>query len=204
MFPGVVVGSSCTSPKTTVKNHKRVPTTDPDNNQNGTSTQSPSDHAIEAVAKIERTAYEARSRMDHFADTITRFAGSGTAILIHLIWFFLWLVANLHFIPGITPFDPFPFNLLTMVVSLEAIFLTLFVLISQNRMSQEADKRAQLDLQVNLLAEKETTMILQMLAEISDKLGVDKPLREDLKELLKETRVDDLAKKLEEALPSTD
>jgi hypothetical protein len=55
--------------------------------------QSPSDHAIEAGAKIERTAYEARSRLDHFADTITRFAGSGTAILIHLIWFFLWLIA---------------------------------------------------------------------------------------------------------------
>jgi len=141
--------------------------------------------------------------MDQFADTITRFASSGTAIVLHLLWFFLWLIVNFHFIPRVTPFDPFPFNLLTMVVSLEAIFLTLFVLISQNRMSQEADKRAQLDLQVNLLAEKETTMILQMLAQISEKLGVDKPLREDLKELLKETRVDELAKKLEKALPST-
>jgi uncharacterized membrane protein len=187
-----------------VKNQKRIPTTDPDNNQNETPNQSPSDHAIEAVAKIERTAYEARSRMDHFADKIMRLAGSGTGILIHLTWFFLWLIINLHLIPGITPFDPFPFNLLTMVVSLEAIFLTLFVLISQNRMSQEADKRAQLDLQVNLLAEKEITMILQMLAEISDKLRVDKPLREDLKELIKETRVDELAEKLEKALPSTD
>jgi uncharacterized membrane protein len=103
-----------------VKNQKRIPNSD--NHHNGNSKQSPSDHAIEAVAKIERTAYETRSRMDHFADTITRFAGSGTAILLHLIWFFLWLIVNLHFIPRVTPFDPFPFNLLTMVVSIEAIY----------------------------------------------------------------------------------
>lgn len=81
----------------------------------------PQTNAIEVVAKIERTAYEAGSHMDQVADRITRFAGSGTAILIHLIWFFLWLIVNLHFIPRVTPFDPFPFNLLTMVVSLEAI-----------------------------------------------------------------------------------
>lgn len=188
---------------TPVKNQKRIPNTDTEKNQSGYLRESPSDRAIKAVATIEQTAHQARSRMDQFADTITRFASSGTAIVLHLLWFFLWLIVNFHFIPRVTPFDPFPFNLLTMVVSLEAIFLTLFVLISQNRMSQEADKRAQLDLQVNLLAEKETTMILQMLAQISEKLGVDKPLREDLKELLKETRVDELAKKLEKALPST-
>jgi uncharacterized membrane protein len=113
---------------------------------------SPSDHAINAVAQIEHSAREARSRIDHFGSTITRAAGTAQSIVFHLVWFLVWLLVNLDTIPGIQPFDPFPFNLLTTVVSLEAIFLTLFVLISQNRLSQEADKRAHLDLQVNLLA----------------------------------------------------
>ena len=121
---------------------------------------------------------------------------------MHLVWFSFWLLANLHILPGVTPFDPFPFNLLTTAVSLEAIFLTLFVLISQNRMSQEADKRAQLDLQINLLAEKEATMTLRMLQEISEHLGITGSAKKDLQALLKETKIEELANKLEEALPS--
>ena len=160
------------------------------------------DPTIRAVAKIEHDAYRARTLMDHVAGWITRRAGSGTAIVLHLIWFAFWLLANIGAVPGVSPFDPFPFNLLTMVVSLEAIFLTLFVLISQNRMSQEADKRAQLDLQVNLLAERETTMILQMLDRISEKLEIPESRREDLVQLLKETRIEELAKKLDQALPA--
>jgi uncharacterized membrane protein len=164
--------------------------------------KSPSDHAIEAVAQIEQSARDARSRIDHFASTITQVAGTAQSIVFHLVWFIAWLVVNLHAIPGIQPFDPFPFNLLTTVVSLEAIFLTLFVLISQNRLSLEADKRAQLDLQVNLLAEKETTMILRMLQDISERLGVTGSSTKELRDLIEETKVDELAEKLEEALPS--
>ena len=89
-----------------------------------------------------------------------------------------------------------------MIVSLEAIFLTLFVLITQNRMSQEADKRAELDLQINLLAEKESTMVLRILHDISAQLGVETRALKDLKELLKETRIEEIAKKLEKALPT--
>jgi uncharacterized membrane protein len=168
----------------------------------GTRGKSPSDHAIEAVAHIEHSARDARSRIDHFASTVTRVAGTAQSIVFHLVWFSAWLLVNLHGIPGIQPFDPFPFNLLTTVVSLEAIFLTLFVLISQNRLSQEADKRSQIDLQVNLLAEKETTMILRMLQDISERLGVTGASTKELRDLLKETKVDELAEKLEEALPS--
>ena len=164
--------------------------------------KSPSDRAIEAVAQIEHSARDARSRIDQFASTIMRVAGTAQCIVFHVVWFSAWLLVNLHAIPGIEPFDPFPFNLLTTVVSLEAIFLTLFVLISQNRLSQEADKRAQLDLQVNLLAEKETTMILRMLQDISERLGVTGASTKELRDLLKETKVDELAEKLEEALPS--
>ena len=166
------------------------------------SAESPTDGAIEAVVQIEHAAHAGRSWMDRFAGAITRTAGTGTVIFVHLIWFLFWLLANLHGLPGITPFDPFPFNLLTTLVSLEAIFLTLFVLISQNRMSQEADKRAHLDLQVNLLAEKEATMILKMLQEISEQLGLNGPIEKDLEDLLKDTKVGELAKKLEAALPA--
>jgi uncharacterized membrane protein len=164
--------------------------------------QSPSDHAIEAVAQIEQTARDGRSRMDHFASTITRVAGSTNSIVLHLVWFVAWLLVNLRVLPGIKPFDPFPFNLLTTAVSLEAIFLTLFVLISQNRMSQEADKRAELDLQINLLAEKETTMILRMLRDISERLGVSSSSTKELRDLIKETNLDELSEKLEKVLPS--
>ena len=164
--------------------------------------KSPSDHAIEAVAQIEQSARDGRSRIDHFASMITRVAGTANSILFHLVWFVAWLLVNLHTVPGIQSFDPFPFNLLTTAVSLEAIFLTLFVLISQNRLSQEADKRAQLDLQVNLLAEKETTMILRMLQDISERLGVRGSSTKELRDLIKETKVEELAKKLEETLPS--
>jgi uncharacterized membrane protein len=164
--------------------------------------KSPTDHAIESVALIEQASRNARSRIDNCAWAVTRVAGSAYSVALHLAWFVAWFLINLHVLPGIPPFDPFPFNLLTTFVSLEAIFLTLFVLITQNRMSQEADKRAQLDLQVNLLAEKETTLILRMLKDMSEQLGVSGSSTNELRELLKETDVDELAEKLEQALPS--
>ena len=109
--------------------------------------ESPSDGTIDAVARIEHEAYRTRSRIDRLAAAIMRGAGTGTALFVHATWFSFWVSANLGVLPGIKPFDPFPFVFLATVVSLEAIFLTLFVLITQNRMSREADKRAQLDLQ---------------------------------------------------------
>ena len=163
---------------------------------------SPTDATLSAIANLERQAYATRSFVDHVASWITKKAGSGTTIIVHIFWFAIWLLINLDLVPDVPVFDPFPFNLLTMTVSLEAIFLTLFVLISQNTMSREGDKRAELDLQVNLLAERETTMILEMLQRISEKLGVTETRREDLVQLLKETRIEDLAVKLDQALSS--
>lgn len=161
----------------------------------------PADRGIRDVANLERHAVQARSRLDQAAAVITHVAASGTALLFHGAWFALWVFLNSGASP-VTPFDPFPYSLLTMIVSLEAIFLTLFVLIAQNRMSLEADRRAELDLQINLLAEKESTMVLRILQDISSHLGVQSKATKDLKELLKETRVEELAKKLEKALPN--
>ena len=166
------------------------------------STPLTTNRGIHEIAQLEKRNQDARSRIDQLSGAITNLAGSGTAIVIHVIWFALWILINVNAISGIPAFDPFPFSFLTMVVSLEAIFLTLFVLISQNRMSQEADRRARLDLEINILAERETTMILRMLNEISGHLKVDGNTRSELEELLEETRIDELAQKLDDALPS--
>src|SRR6187399_2176015 len=126
------------------------------------------------IAELEEKALATRSPGEKIGDAASRLIGSMPFVLFHLVWFAGWIVLNLGAVPGIKPFDEFPFGLLTLVVSLEAIFLSLFLLISQNRMTRQADKRAHLDLQINLLAEAETTKILRMLEQIADKVGVSK------------------------------
>ena len=98
--------------------------------------------------------------------------------------------------PGIKPFDPFPFSFLTLVVSLEAIFLTLLVLMRQNRMTKEADKRAKLDLQINMLDEQETTMILRMVQKIGNHLGLEEIA--ETPDLCEETDITTVAKIIDE------
>jgi len=97
--------------------------------------------------------------------------------------------------------DPFPFSFLTLVVSLEAIFLTLLVLMSQNRMIKEADKRTHLDLQLNMLAEQEATILLKLVQRIGTHLGVELDTDHAAKELTEETDVHRIAKSLDEKLP---
>jgi uncharacterized membrane protein len=123
-----------------------------------------------AILEMQRKMTEARTVQGRVADAITTFSGSMVFVWVHAVWFGLWVLLNiglLH-IPHISEFDPFPFSLLTMVVSLEAIFLSTFVLISQNRLSAASEKRAELDLQVNLLAEQKATKILEMLDQIAE------------------------------------
>ena len=105
----------------------------------------------------------ARMEEKYLADVIGSFSGSMSFVIFHVLFYTLWILINLRILTFIPAFDPFPFLLLSMIVSLEAIFLSTFVLMKQNRMSKRADSRAHLDLQINLLAEKEMTMVLQML-----------------------------------------
>jgi uncharacterized membrane protein len=124
-----------------------------------------------------------------------------TFVLLHVVIYSLWILINLKILPVVPPFDPFPFMLLSMAVSLEAIFLSTFVLMKQNRMSKRADSRAHLDLQINLLAEKEMTMVLQMLRLIGERVGVkDRRLDLELAQLSVETPVEVLADEIEEHL----
>ena len=127
---------------------------------------------ISAIQQMQRQTAQARTVQDRIADIITDFSGSMAFVYFHAIWFGLWILLNvgLIHIPYLSEFDPFPFSFLTLVVSLEAIFLSTFVLISQNRLSEVSDKRAELDLQVNLLAEQKATKVLEMLDEIAKQL----------------------------------
>jgi uncharacterized membrane protein len=97
---------------------------------------------VQAIRAWEQTILLRRSRAEQIGDWIACTAASGPVLLGHLVWFTLWVTANVGVLPGIAPFDPFPFPFLTMTVSLEAIFLALFVLASQNRLARQADKRA--------------------------------------------------------------
>jgi uncharacterized membrane protein len=147
------------------------------------------------IEKIERLRIQDRAKrslQERVADVITDFSGRMRFVYLHLAWFALWILANSGAL-GIRPFDPFPYSLLTMIVSLEAIFLSAFVLITQNRMSLEAERRADLHLHVDLLAEHEITRVLCMLDAIQDKLGiVQDEAEEDLPELEAETRPEDV------------
>jgi uncharacterized membrane protein len=124
------------------------------------------------IRSFEAKALIHRKFSEKVADYLTSHFGSFAFALIHLYWFTLWIVINSNMVPGIEPFDPFPYGFLTMIVSLEAIFLSIFVLISQNRAGQVASLREELHLQVNLIAEEEITKVLELLSEIRTKLGI--------------------------------
>ncbi len=147
------------------------------------------------IAQKERVAGR-RSLQDKLADAITDFSGHMGFVYLHVVWFAGWIGWNLGAF-GARPFDPFPFGLLTMIVSLEAIFLSTFVLISQNRISDEADRRANLDLQIGLLTEHELTRALKMLDQLHRKLGVRQEAGSDLKELEAEVRPEDVLEEIE-------
>jgi uncharacterized membrane protein len=138
-----------------------------------------------------------RTLQERIADVITDFSGNMKFVYLHSLWFLAWILLNVGVLP-IKPFDPYPFNFLTMMVSLEAIFLSTFVLISQNRMADEADSRAELDLQINLLAEREVTKLICMVDAIADKLGIeltDEETREMEQKVMPEALLEELDRK---------
>ena len=127
---------------------------------------------VAAIVSMQRKEAEGRTVQDRLAAVITAFSGSMAFVYIHATWFGLWFVLNLRIlhIPYLTQFDPYPFGLLTVVVSLEAIFLSTFVLIAQNNLSGLSERRAELDLQVNLLAEQKAAKVIELLDKIAQEL----------------------------------
>ena len=127
---------------------------------------------IAALTQMQRRDEERRTSTDRVADWITAFSGSMGFVYLHVVWFGVWIVLNIGLFArfGLRAFDEFPFGLLTMIVSLEAIFLSTFVLISQNRMARASEKRAELERQVNLLAEQKAGKTLEMLDHLTRQL----------------------------------
>lgn len=127
---------------------------------------------IRALIEMRRGLERKRTLQQRLADAITGFAGSVAFIYLHAALFGGWILWNLRASP-LPKFDPYPFVMLAMFASVEAIFLSTFVLITQNRMSGQSDQRAELDLQINLLAEHEVTRLIALAEKIAHKLGVD-------------------------------
>jgi uncharacterized membrane protein len=151
---------------------------------------------IDSIVGMRDAAERKKSGQEKIADLLTRFSGSMVFVYVHAIWFGFWIAFNIGWLGG-KPFDPFPFSLLTLIVSLEAIFLSTFVLISQNHAGAIADKRADLDLQINLLSEHEVTRLLTLMDAVVEHLGVDVDKKPELEELKKDVGAEQVLDKIE-------
>jgi uncharacterized membrane protein len=170
-----------------------------DDDRPAVDTASALEENVEAIKRWERGSLLARSKAEQVSDWIACTAGSGPVLLLHVVWFGVWVSLNVGAIRGVRPFDHFPFPFLTMTVSLEAIFLALVVLASQNRLARQADKRSHLNLQIDLLAEREMTVVLQLLQDIARHLEVDTSAApEQLRDLIRKTDVRGLTDRMEE------
>jgi uncharacterized membrane protein len=155
---------------------------------------------IRAIRDLEQLALTSRSIGERWADGVARTAGKVWFAVLHFFWFAGWILLNSGVFP-VSPFDPFPFALLTLATSLEAIFLSLFILTSQNRANAQADQRAHLDLQINLLAESESTVTLKMLRALCAHHGLEIAHDPEIEQLTHRTEPKALVKDIETELP---
>jgi uncharacterized membrane protein len=157
---------------------------------------------IESVADLERSFEEAKTLPDRIVDAIGSFSGSLLFVGLHVTWFALWILINTGHCHGLTKFDPYPFALLSTIVSVEAVLLSSFVLMKQNQLQRRSDHRDHLNLQIGLLSEKEITKTLQLLSAVARKLKVDEShIDEELEEMAEHTSVDMLAERIQSELP---
>lgn len=147
-------------------------------------------------SEIERSSPEAR-----IAGRITRFTGSMGFVYVHLALYGFWIVANLGWIPSVRPWDP-SFVVLAMIASVEAIFLSTFILITQNRMAAAADRRAELDVQISLLAEAEITKLVQLVSDIAARMHVPAAGQEEIEEMKRQVAPEAVLDAIEESEPT--
>ena len=153
---------------------------------------------IQSLLEVRRQQQRARAVSDRIADAVTAFAGSMWFVYVHLVLFGVWIAVNLGWLPGVKRFDP-TFVVLAMFASVEAIFLSTFILISQNRSQATAEQRSELDLQISLLAEHELTRAIQMLDDIARRLGTRRPPEHELAELEKDVLPQKVVEEIEKA-----
>jgi uncharacterized membrane protein len=156
---------------------------------------------VEEIARIEARDRVGMAWPERLANVITAFAGSMFFVALHAVWFGGWIAVNA--VSGMA-FDPPPFGVLTLIVSLEAIFLSTFVLISQNRQALQADRRAKVDLQVNMVAEQEITKLIELVRDLHDHIGTGRDHDPVLERMQRETHVAEIADAVDEAEKRTD
>ena len=161
----------------------------------GRSVEELTEQNIEKVQRLEQAAREQRTSADRIAEVIANFCGSMAFVWVHVVWFGGWILLNS--IPGLPHVDPFPFTFLTLIVSLEAIFLSTFILISQNLETRMSERRSHLDLQLNMLAEQENTKMIAILLAIAEKVGAETNRDPHLEALSEETLPERLAEQIE-------
>jgi uncharacterized membrane protein len=157
-----------------------------------------------AVRALKTRHAARRSRLDAASDRLTRVASSGYFLASHVAWFGLWILWNTGLLPRVEPFDPFPFGLLTMIVSLEAIFLSIFVLMAQRRESSIAELREEITLQVLMRAEEEVTKTLQLVAGLYQRLGHKLAEDAELAEMMKPLDADAIERLLTSQIERAD
>lgn len=138
-----------------------------------------------AIRSMKAKFNRRRSFPEKVADSMTHVSGSITFLFVNMIWFTVWILINLGYVEGIEPFDPYPFGLLTMVVSLEAIILSIIVLVSQNREQKINELREEIDLEIDVISESEITKVMELVAKIAVKNGIDISDDKELAEMLK-------------------
>jgi len=153
---------------------------------------------VQAMRRLEELAVAKRTLADRVAEFVARFCGSITFVWIHAVLFTVWIGWNA--LPGLAHFDPYPFTFLTLCVSLEAIFLASFILISQNYEMRITERRSRLDLQINLLSEQENTKMLQLLDRMARKMGLYEEDDPEIQVLEQATRPETLARQIEDAI----
>jgi uncharacterized membrane protein len=159
--------------------------------------------SIQTIVRLEEEFLQSRGLLDRVADAIANFTGSIVFVVVHIMGFAAWFLINSGAVPGIRPFDPFPFVLLAMTVSCEAVLLSTFVLMKQNRMSARSEQRDHLHLQVALLTERELTKVLQAIRSMSERQGIREVSEDqDVRELSEDTAVDSLAREIKKKLTS--
>jgi len=182
-----------------MSNNKKTPISETRSTQKRASKKDAADDLtrrnVELIKKLEESAREQRTRSDRVAEAIANFCGSMIFVWVHVAWFGGWILLNL--MPGIKHIDPFPFTFLTLVVSLEAIFLSTFILISQNHDTRISERRNHLDLQINLLSEQENTRMIGMLQAIAVKVGAELSEDPELHALSEEIAPERLVQQIE-------
>jgi uncharacterized membrane protein len=159
---------------------------------------------IDSIVRLEEEALERRSRSERLADAVAVFAGSLLFVVLHLVLLVAWLLINSGRVPSLRPFDPYPFSLLGVIVAVEAVILSSFILMRQNRMMRRGERRDHLNLQVDLLAEKEITKLLQMVRALCGHMRLkDIMADKEIRDLSQNTSIESISQTLEDRLPGT-